>query len=196
MAFQREYQVFGEFMVYVFGGGGLYDDLTELGLTSESIVVRPRYFHQPVLASDFGRDTPADVLFMGGYVDLYMTLVHFDFEVLQECMGLALGNGGTADGTFGPMGQPLGGGGSPGSTVNNFVSVNLMPLGGAGTIAQPWRFRQCYINGDPLEIPMGTEKSMVRINWRCIPLVVPSSSGDWDVSSDGAVIFDHELDGP
>lgn len=202
MALGRLYQVFGEFMVYVFGGGGRFDEVTELGITSEPVIIRPRYFHHPVLVSDFGKDVPVDVLTMTSYVDVSMTLVHFDYEVLQQCMGLAMGNSiptvgsNNFDGTVASAGTPLGGGGEIGSSKNKFVSVNLLPgLTDLDTLAIPWRFRQCYLNSEPIEIPLGTLHSQVRLNWRCLPYVVPTLEDGWDVQSDRVVIFDHEFDG-
>ena len=80
--------------------------------------------------------------------------------------------------------------------------------------AKPWRFPTAYLTNRPMELPLGTSRSLVILNWRAIPYKPPTRPtviseaivvglrppvvttitrfGDApDVSSDGVVLWDH-----
>ncbi len=174
----RIYNVSGEVMVYVFGG--VFTTLTELGLCSDSIRIVPRYAHRDIPVDDFGPDIPAEVLTMTLEAYVRMTLVHFDPIVLGFCIAQAAGT--TVAGTCGAAGIPL-------LTRGLGISLNLRPLNDI-----PWRFRNSYIDGNPIENPIGTQHSLTQINWRCLP-VAPSGFSighgyTQEPRSAGAVVWD------
>lgn len=192
----REYVIYGETLVKVKGGG--FSGLSELGMTSEPIRILPRFVHQDISVDDFGGQIPAEVLWMLGDCRIRMTLVHYDEEVLGGCVRMAMGGGGilTAfpnDGRVAAAGTPMGSARLNGFIGNRFLSLNI-----ASSIGQPWRFPQAYIDGQPVEIPIGTEKSLVMVTWRAIPYVIPSyvygRGYVGEIVSSDAVLWDHEAD--
>lgn len=191
----RAYQINGECLVEVKGGahqsGNAIGDRTELGLASEQVIIRPRFVHADVHVDDFGPDIPPEVLCMLAEVQLSMTLIHYDKDALQVCIEESLGqfsSPATVDGVIGPAGSPLGNGRPRLASGCHYISVNLT----SPVLNYPWRFRTCYLADRPVEIPLGTHTSLVNLNWRCIPYR-PSSSGV-EISSSGAVLWDHSRD--
>lgn len=170
----REYMVFGECMVKVRGpAGSIIEEITELGLASESIRLTPRYNHLDILTDDFGPNVPVEVLSHLADANLQMTLVHYDPQILDYCMYLAMGGRGPIsstndwDGSLSPAAVPLGLGAPLHDEINNYVSVYLVPASYTTTV--PYRFPACYLDAKPLEIPFGTERTLVKLNWRVIP---------------------------
>lgn len=225
----RLYQIFGEFIVKLYGSqfnnvlpGAEFDEIVsvELGLTSESTVIVPRFYHQDVHSDDFGTEVPAEVLINLADVNIRMTLVHFDMDVLRICMRMGMGFGpGTVDdlaedGGLGPCGQPMGANEVVGLHPNRFIRMSLIPARFQGN-GFPWRFKSCYLDSRPLEIPVGTERTLVKLSWRAIPyrsyVDTTSESADQQVTegggitgeasnttigirSSGCILWDHESD--
>ena len=229
----RDFQINGETLVRVrFGGhlaggvgGGLIDgalfpgteplpggsgQLYELGLAEENVNIVPQYIHRGVPADDFGPEVPAEVIAMLAWVSIQMTLIHYDVNVLEECLAEALGGnaaiipppGKTGIAMMG-AGQALGHGLPIGSSGCHYVSLNLL----SPQLQYPWRFYSCYLAGQPVTYPLGTEKSAVVCNFRAIPYTYPgqgfatalNTSGqgiDKEVASSGRVLWDRVLDTP
>lgn len=218
----RSFYIAGECMVSVRGGaqmsGQAIGDATELGLTSDQISVTPTFYHGDVKVDDFGPNTPANVQGLLAEVSLSMTLVHYDDSVLDICLDESLGGGGGFN-TFGADGLRAGARLAPAGRLLSryrnaywsgwhYVAVTIQtPVAG-----DVFRFRQCYLAQQPVVIPLGTEASLVRCNWRCIPYQDLWLSGGTagqsgaitvdgnvfsprrQVQSSGAVIWDHLTD--
>lgn len=217
----RDYQVNGECLISVRGGdhlsGGIGQFLTQLGLTDREGVVKitPTWVHRDVKVDDYGPEIPAELQWQMAQARVSMTLVHYDRSVLDQCIGEAMG--GSADqsldigfraGTLAPAGQTFGRFKPMFASGNHYIQVNLSSL-----TTYPWRFRSCVLEGPPLEIPLSTKRSHVRLSWRAIPyttvqlmsglgtllslasgLVVDGiifRSGN-EISSSGVVLWDHE----
>ena len=171
----RAYQVFGEFIISV--SGGQFSGKQELGLTSDPWRLHPRYVHRDVTTDGFGPVVPVETLWDMADALVSLTLVHYDQGILDQCMRAAMGGGGydagnpggggAMDGFLGQAGRPMGLGAALGSTENQYTTVYIEPTAD-GTIL-PYRFRACYLDGRPLEVPYGSERSLVKLNWRCIP---------------------------
>lgn len=200
----RGFSIFGEFIVAV--SGGYIDDQQQLGLTSEPVKVFPRYSHIDKVTDDFGPEIPVEVFWMMGEALISMSLVHYDNDILAQCMRASMGGGGidnnnpdgesddftegAMDGFLGPAGRPLGYGRALGTAANQYTTVYLIPFTGASI--RPYRFKACYINAQPMEIPLGSERSIVRLMWRCIPYQQLTSS---EVKSvDGVPLWDRTSD--
>lgn len=195
----RQYQVAGETIVMVKGGAHLPQLISqfpaELGLCSEQITITPKFIHQDIPVDDFGGTIPPEVLWMMSECNINMTLVHYDRDVLMICVQEAMGGGDGSftlllnDGTCGKGGIPLGGGGPMFASGNHLMSLNLISTNPDDYF---WRFKSCYLNSTPLEIPIGTERSLVTLNWRAIPYVPMNSSGEINASS--GRLWDHDQD--
>lgn len=196
----RAYHINGETMVSVKGGHPGLLALTQLGLASDSIDIYPTFFEQGKLTDDFGPHVPAEIMRMLAWVDIEMTLVHYDIETLAALMTAMLGVYPTdgsiqagapllGDGTCGGAGVLMGKGLAVGTANNLFTSVNLLS---AVPTEVPWRFYACSLSEQPVKYPIGTKHSLVHLVFRAIPYMVPNEEGEW--ISEGAVIFDHIAD--
>jgi hypothetical protein len=100
---------------------------------------------------------------MGMEVSLRMTLVHYDPIVVGACIAHAVG----AAPELGLIGEAgtLGAAGTPLLAKGHALRVNLI----CGNDS-PWRFYKCYLDGNPFEAPLGVERTLLQINWRCLPV--------------------------
>ncbi len=171
--------------------------LFELGLASEGFQITPRYVHQDVLTDDFGPTIPAEIL--GGIADctIRMDLIHYDNDVLDACLAESLGmNGGEFfAGIMPPNGLPLGGYVPYLQSGYHHVSLNLT----SPILNFPYHFPACHLTSPPVIIPMTTQVSIARLNWRAIPYMVPLlANGDinfaGEVVSSGVVLWNHIVD--
>lgn len=194
----RGFVTYGEAMVYVRGPeGSIIEEITELGLCSESIRITPRYNHLDILTDDFGPSVPVEVLSNMADAKVSMTLVHFDWNIVDYCMYLAMGGTGPVndeqdyDGSLSQAGSPLGFGKPMYDPSNHYVSLYLRSA--TETLSPPtnvpYRFICSYLDGQPLEIPLGTERSLLQLSWRVIPY--RPFTGD-EISSEGGLkLWDH-----
>lgn len=192
----RDYFINHQTLVRVKGGAHLGTNpvgvLSELGLCSEAIRISPTFAHKGVNVDDFGPDVPADVMWQLAHVDVSMNLVHYDTDVLEACMDESMGGGRGTNGTglagvMAPAGRLLGGRKAVFASGCHLISLNLVGN-------TPWRFRACYMTAPPYEYPVGNERSVVKVNWRAIPYVTPTSAGTTELRSSGAVLWDRTLD--
>lgn len=193
----REFVVFGEFIVKV--SGGLVGGMEELGLTSEQVRINPRYNFRDILTDDFGA-APVETRWDMADAVVSMTLVHYDPDVLNKCMGSAMGGGGldagnatdNIDGFMAGAGRILGYNRGLGTGSNMYVTVYLIPADDGEF--EPYRFHACYLDTKPLMIPLGTERSLVQMSWRVIPYQKITVSGGVMVetsSQEGVTLWDH-----
>lgn len=192
----RSYNVYGETLIRVKGGpqSSLITS-TDLGLTNEPIVITPRFYHKDIPVDDFGPEVPAEILRMPVDISIQMTLVHYDATVLALCTRETLGNSPdilNLDGVLGSAGEPMGKALALFARGNRYISVNLISGLFLAQGKRPIRFRCCYLDGKPLEIPLGTTRTLVKLNWRCIPYVQPNSNDE--ILSEDAVLFDYLFD--
>lgn len=159
--------------------------LSELGLSDQAIRVVPQYNHLDIPVDAWGK-APPEVQWMLGTLEISMSLVHFDRAVVKTLVGLSACS--NAEGTFGQAGKRLGGGGARFAAGQSLVGLNLTsPTGG-----DPWRFFYAYLANAPMEFPLGTERSIITLNWRIIPYIIdPYNSGN---GAEGYQLWDHTLD--
>jgi hypothetical protein len=185
----RDFYINGEALVRVKGhSASLIANVSELGLSNAQIRVTPQFRHKDIGVEAWG-DAPPEVQVMLGTVSVTMTLVHFDPDVLNEC--LRLSQAGPSAGNPGVLphaGTRLGGGVARFAPGNNFMGLNI-----SSTAAlRPWRFFFSYLTGPPMEFPLGNEKSIVTLNWRVIPYTIdPWNSG---LGAFGSVLYDNGAD--
>lgn len=200
----RSWFIFGETLVKVNGStGGFLDQalqtLTntwELGLSVDPIRVTPRFVQQGIHCDDFGPDIPADIIQYLADATIHMRLVHYDPVVLARCVSeslatLVVNQNIPNDGTLGPAGQPLGAGVQWGTPGNRYIQLNLygaQPSPGS-VLGNFLQFPTAILAEQPIEYPLGTEKSIVALTWKAIPyapiligknqkVVEPTSSGN------------------
>lgn len=189
----RQFQVNSETLVTIKIGTS---SRQQLGLTIGPITIIPRFSHFDVNVDDFGPDIPVEVLYNLADCRIKFTLVHYDRAVLEACLAQSMG-GAATDGTMVTAGTPMGGGVAFGTAGNNYISMNLQP--GSSVFGQPWNFPSCYLAETPVEIPLGTEKSLVVCNFRAIPYIPYTSSQNSqgnttsELLSAGAILWSHTL---
>lgn len=183
----RDFHINGESLVLVKSrSDSALGSLQELGLASDKITCSPRFKHRDINVDAWG-EAPADVQFMLAEVGISMTLIHYDRTILEACIALSTGSN-TSEGVLPRAGTRLGGGVARFAAGNNYIGLNISsPVEG-----RPWRFYFCYLADTPFSYPLGTEKSMVTLNWRAIPYTTDPYQGG--VGAQGQVLWDHELD--
>ena len=198
----RSFYINGESMVAVKGTIGsqiIGQGLTQLGLTDSPIVVTPNFKHKDINVNAWGSDeVPTDLQSFMSDCNVRMTLVHFDPNVLVECSQLSLNaNPGSAFGTMPRTGLTMGGNAARFGVGNNYIGLNILsPIAGV-----PWRFLYAYLTGPPFTWPLGTERSLVTLNWRAICYTNDPFGGGTaqpgtvaGTGSQGAILWDNTLD--
>ncbi len=183
----RTFYISGESLVSVKGAVNTpIGTLTQLGLSDTQITVTldSKYLDIPVNA--WGQ-VPPEVQYMLSEAQIDMTLINFDPNVLETCVQLSMG-GAAAVGQTARAGTLMGGGVPRFAAGNNYISLNIY-----SPVAQrPWRFYTTYLSRPPFTWPLGTERSIVRLNWRAMLFTVdPWNNG---LGAAGAILYDHVLD--
>lgn len=193
----RSFFVNGETLVQVKGRvDSPIASITQLGLADAPIRITLDYRHKDAQVDAWGGEVPPDTQFMLAEARISMTLIHFDFAVLQTCLQLSMA-GAPAEGQMARAGQFMGNGQAQFAAAvqptgllagNNYISLNLSsPVQGI-----PWRFFFSYLSSPPMEFPLGTEKSVVALNWRAIPYTIDPYNGG--LGAYGAPLYDHGQD--
>lgn len=174
----------------------LINTLQQLGLAASQIRISFDFKHSDVNADAWGKE-PFEIQFMLAEANITMDLIHFDMPVLQDCLRESQGGaaGQAAEGTTPRAGARLGNNAARFAATNHFIGLNIScPVGGGGVAGSvlPWCFYFAYLTGPPVQIPLGTEKSILQCNWRAIPYTTdPWGSGS---GAQGNVWFTHVLD--
>lgn len=140
---------------YLAGETIVKTDGSELGLAEAPIVVTPRFKHADVNTDEFD-SAPCEVLCQGADVIIRMTLVHYDDSILQTAMQKSMAD---SYGTLQANGTIM----RAGST-NSYVSLVLQSV-----LEDDWTFPNAYLAEMPVEMPLGTGRSLVKLTWRAIP---------------------------
>ena len=183
----RDWYINGPSMVSVKGATDTsIDTLTELGLTTDQISVSPTW-KQSDMEVNAWWGAPPEVQIQLAMVTITCNLINIDYAILQECIRLSQG-GSSAEGTLAIAGALLGNGKARFEAGNNLIGLNIS----SPVEENPWRFLYCHLTSQPLQVDLGSEKSIWRTQWRCIPYDVDiynNGSG-----SDGYVLYDHTAD--
>lgn len=199
----RDFQINGECLVKVLGGehltSGFGGTPTELGLCSDSIVVAPRFIHRDLYCDDFGPDVPVEVMTNLAWVDIRMTLIHYDKKILEICMAESLGGAlvptppSTAPMAMMPAFRPLGANKPLGASGCHYLSLNLT----SPQLDYPLRFPASYLTERPVEYPIGTRVSEVALQWRAIPyrqMFSANANKDAELLASGTPLWHYSLD--
>lgn len=184
----RGWFINGESMVSVKGNTGTgISSITQLGLSDGPIRVSADFRHRDINLDAFGGEIPPDVQFMLAAVNVSMGLIHVDRDVLDACLRESMGGSATI-GAVARAGVVLGGGVARFAAGWHYVGLNIL----SPVANKPWRFYAAYLTASPMEHPLGTEKSVITVNWRCIPYALdPWGDG---TGASGVPIWDHTLD--
>lgn len=169
-------------------------NLIGLGLSDMPIRVSFNGRHMDVNVDAYGGEIPMEIQYKLTDVVIAMTLMHVDMDVLRVCLAESMGGMGAAgDGVLPIPGARLGNNAALFAATNHYISLNISsPVGNL-----PWRFKHCYLMGNPLEIPLGTERSIITVAWRCIPYTTDPYAAGGTVGG-GTLnypLWDHTLDG-
>lgn len=186
----RDFQINGQCLVYVKGcSSSAIGNLSELGLTTDQIRVTPVFRTRDIDVNAWG-DVPPEIQFKLAEVRISMTLVHFDYDVLNACLTESMA-GAPALGQLPMAGARMGNnkarfGANPNG--NHYIGLNLTsPVGG-----RPWCFLYSMLTNPPVDIPLGTDRTAVVCNWRAIPYTQdPWNGGN---GSYGVALWTHVLD--
>lgn len=159
---------------------------TQLGLTSEKISINLQYNHIPIKVDSFGSvQSPEMMVNMAGAM-IDMLLVDYDDDVLDTCQAESLGGSknpvrpaafGYA-GVMNPAGSLLGNNKKLYTSGCHYIGLLLDNAPAASEdFPVTWWFPSCYLVGPPQEIPIGTERSLVRLRWQAIPYTPYNLSG-------------------
>jgi hypothetical protein len=198
----RDFFINGETMIAVKGRSDLVNiaALTNFGLCDTPIHVRLDFKTLPIKVDAWGDQVAPEIQTMLTQAMVTMTLVHFDRPILdtlvQESQAGApvigqLARAGARMGNnlprFAPSGTPNPATGVA-TTGNHFIGLNIAsPVGG-----KTWRFFYAMLANSPLEFPLGTERSIVTLNWLCVPYTQdPWNAG---LGAQGTVLWDHSQD--
>ncbi len=109
-----------------------------------------------------------------------------DRDVLDVCLNEA--RAAPVVGQMGRAGQRLGNNSARFSATNRLIGLNMT----SPVAAKPWRFYFTYLSAQPMVFPLGTERSLVQLQWRAIPFTMdPYQQG---AGSFGTLLYDHQLD--
>ncbi len=161
----RDYYINGETMVYI-KGRAPYAAKTELGLSDQPIRVSVEYQNLGIQVNAYGQ-VPPERQAMGSMARVYMSLVHFDKTALRFLIQEATG-GGPSIGTLGHAGTRYGGGQVIGHPECHYVSLGIESALGQ----DPWTFAYGVLANNPLEWPLGAERSIVSLSWEIVPYSV------------------------
>lgn len=173
----RNYYVFGETLVSVV----VYGTTSELGLAEEEIVITPRFIHEDIIPDDFAPDCPANVMWKLADATIRMTLVHYDDAVLRNCVASSMGSATGFEGMLPAIGRPMGSNAALKTSTNRFIELQV---GDSGGDEDPWVFPSAYLAAMPMEMPLGTKRSLVKLTWRAVPYRMSSEE-----LSDGTVLW-------
>lgn len=192
-----------------YGAVAVSGSLYELGLAAENVTVVPRFYHKDMLVDDFGPNIPPEVMCFISDCTITMQLIHYDKGVLDVCMSESMG--GTtrfdvlgnpvatpAGSILAPAGQPIGAGRNLGASGCHFMGLNIL----SPVLNMPWRFPASYLPTTPLELPLGTTKTLANVVFRAIPYVSPllfsntqnNPIGTQEIQSSGVRLWDRTLD--
>lgn len=184
----RDFQIAGECMVYVKGAAGsLISSLSELGLADGPIQVMEDSRHMDINVDAFGGEVPPEIQYKLSAMFVTMRLVHYDPVILSTCLRESKG-GSAAPGFMPRAGTRLGNNSARFAATNHFIGLNIAaPVNGI-----PYRFYFAYLVNPPFRISLGTERSLVELNWRAIPY----QSDPWGNGTGSllAPVYDNVLD--
>jgi hypothetical protein len=153
----------GEVLVLVKGAAGsAIAGVQQLGYCESSPTWNPVYENLDVIINAYGQ-TPAEVQTMGKTATLSIPLVYFDPAILDAlCSESSAGAGSPGANSY--AGKRMGGGGALYSSTCHFFSVCFTsPVAG-----KPFTFLACHLVGQPINFPVGAERSVVQVNLRAI----------------------------
>jgi hypothetical protein len=184
----RDFFVNGPTLVSVKGNTNTaIANVTEFGLSDQPIRVSVITYHDDISVNAWGTRLPPETQFMLAGVNLSMSLVHFDRDVLDYLI-MESWAGASAPGVMTVPGTRMGNSlplyGVDNNLANHFITVSLSsPVGGI-----PWRFFNCYLHNN-MEYPLGTERSILVVNWRCIPYKADPYNGG--LGAGGTILCDN-----
>jgi hypothetical protein len=199
----RDFFINGESLVTVKGrSDSAIGTLAQLGLTEQAIRLRFNFKQDDMDVDAWGgrKGEPVDVQTFLQDVMIYMDLVHYDESVLEACWLESTGSIGPAFGQLNRAGSRLGNN-LPRFAASNAADANGIVRTGNHYIGlniaspqqgKPWRFLYAYLYESPIEYPLGTDRSVVRLTWRSIAY----SQDPWNggLGAAGYVLFDRTPD--
>ncbi len=193
----RDFYVNGESMVFVKGQAGTgIATLQQLGLCDSPIRITLNTRYLDIITDSWGPQLPVDVQYFLSDALIQMTLVHFDPTILAVCINESQASVPFV-GFVGRAGTRMGNNRARFAVGNSFIGLNIAsPVQGT-----PWRFYYAYLVGPPFTWPLGTERSLVTLNWRAIAYTndpwgggTAQPNGAAGTGSYQAVLFDNTLD--
>lgn len=146
---------------------------TQLGLAQDPIDLSFDVQHFDIKVDTWGPLVAPERQMMLGGATLTMNLVHFDQAVLDQCVQQAFCVT-TAAGTMPRAGTLMGNNAALQTAGNYYLQVMLSsPVAG-----KPWCFFACYLTGNPLQFPIGTERTVARTTFKVIPY--PPNGDPWN----------------
>ncbi len=186
----RQYFINGETMITVKGNAtSQIATVQQLGLSQDAIEVTEYYMQDDIGVDAYGNTphpNPPDMQIFGSYATFTTNLVHYDPVILQECIRLSFGNA-PVEGQQSRAGSLYGGNVALYAPGNCYISVGTSsPVGNI-----PWTFLSCHMAQQPFIYPLGTKRSIVRVQWRAIAYSVDPWNGG--TGSQGVPVYTHNV---
>lgn len=183
----RSFVINGPTLVQVKGPvGSAIASLSELGVCDRPITCQLDISKLDIDVDAFGQ-IPPDSQVMGGMMTVSTTFVHYDKTILDECLRLGMG-GPTTVGTLPQTGTLMGNGAARFAANNYFIGLNLTsPVEG-----KPYRFLYAEVHGNPFSLPLGAERSLTTVTWRCRAYTADPYNGGQGFGT--TTIWDNTLD--
>lgn len=170
-----------------------------LGLSHGPIHIVPSWNNVEVFTNEFPQGgPPAELLTSPGEVRVTMNIIHLNRSVLSVALSQALGMNGLTTYPFELMNsttlQPLGNNQPLYSSGNYFVGMMLDILNPLPnhSFDPPYTFPAAVLTGQPMEFPIGSQASIFRLTWRCVPYqyhVRREDGGRSDIISSGTPVI-------
>lgn len=185
----RDLFVNGECMVSVRGNISTISTVTQLGLAQDPIEITVNHQHMDVGVDAWGgRRIPPEIQYFLSDAVIRMNLVHIDRDRLDDCLRLSMGGVATV-GLVPRTGTRMMNNGVLYGSANSLIELRLSsPVG-----LKRWRFPAAYLTGPPVEFPLGTERSIIRLTWRAVPHPETTALDPWGggTGSSNAILWSH-----
>lgn len=174
----RNYYVNGETLVKLKGGAHLQNfgmsgsSVVTLGVAADPIEISYNFNHQDQHTDRFTNEKPVDVMWMGGDAIIKINLIHFDNDILDTAISESMDGYSPNNGSTGIPGLTLGHNLAPYAS-----GCRYMGLGLTSSITSGRSFPTCYLHQQPVQVPLGTKRSIVQVQFRAVRYAKMNTDG-------------------
>ena len=178
----RAFYVNGESVVSIKAGGHVQSPVSMsgsatvlLGIAEGPIRITPVYHQEGIHTDSMGPRMPVEIMSELAEMKISMTLIHFDRDILDVCVSEGLCGYDVNDETSSrdKAGFLMGNNLALLASGNHFLKMGIE----SHVAGKPWRFEAAYLDGNPFDFPLGTDRSKLLLNWKAISYVTMGAEG-------------------